>query len=83
MNVLPSRLFLTVSLHLSCCLSYECVCGTPSDGFGDAQDVLGDEVGIGKEEGGGWDVEEDLDLPPELVRSALHYSDFFRLLGLG
>lgn len=50
----------------------KCVFGAPSDGFGDAQDVLGDEVGIGKEEGGGWDVEEDLDLPPELVRSALH-----------
>lgn len=33
----------------------------------DAQEGLGDE-GIGKEEGGGWEVEEDLDLPPELVR---------------
>lgn len=40
-----------------------------SDGFMDAQDGLGDE-GMGKEEGGGWDVEEDLDLPPELVRRA-------------
>uniref|UniRef100_A0A671WFX1 COPI coat complex subunit alpha n=1 Tax=Sparus aurata TaxID=8175 RepID=A0A671WFX1_SPAAU len=35
------------------------------DGFMDAQEGLGDE-GIGKEEGGGWEVEEDLDLPPEL-----------------
>lgn len=35
----------------------------------DAQEGLGDE-GMGKEEGGGWDVEEDLDLPPELVRRA-------------
>lgn len=33
----------------------------------DAQEGLGDE-GMGKEEGGGWEVEEDLDLPPELVR---------------
>lgn len=33
----------------------------------DAQEGLGDEGAIGKEEGGGWDVEEDLDLPPELV----------------
>lgn len=33
----------------------------------DAQDGLGDE-GVVKEEGGGWEVEEDLDLPPELVR---------------
>lgn len=37
-----------------------------SDGFMDAQEALGDD-GIGKEEGGGWEVEEDLDLPPELV----------------
>ncbi len=37
------------------------------DGFMDAQEGLGDEGAIGKEEGGGWDVEEDLDLPPELV----------------
>lgn len=36
------------------------------DGFMDAQEGLGDEGAIGKEEGGGWDVEEDLDLPPEL-----------------
>ncbi|KAM7379705.1 hypothetical protein PAMP_005239 [Pampus punctatissimus] len=35
------------------------------DGFMDAQDGLGDD-GVVKEEGGGWDVEEDLDLPPEL-----------------
>lgn len=35
----------------------------------DAPEGLGDD-GIGKEEGGGWDVEEDLDLPPELVRRA-------------
>lgn len=34
----------------------------------DAQDGLGEE-GV-KEEGGGWEVEEDLDLPPELVRAA-------------
>lgn len=40
-----------------------------SDGFMDAQEGLGEE-GMGKEEGGGWDVEEDLDLPPELVRRA-------------
>lgn len=33
----------------------------------DAQDGFGEE-GIAKEEGGGWEVEEDLDLPPELVR---------------
>lgn len=33
----------------------------------DAPEGLGEE-GLGKEEGGGWDVEEDLDLPPELVR---------------
>lgn len=33
----------------------------------DAQEGFGDE-GVVKEEGGGWEVEEDLDLPPELVR---------------
>lgn len=38
-----------------------------SDGFMDAQEGAVDEAGIGKEEGGGWEVEEDLDLPPELV----------------
>ena len=35
----------------------------------DAQEGLGEEGGM-KEEGGGWEVEEDLDLPPELVRRA-------------
>uniref|UniRef100_A0A8C2ZGW6 COPI coat complex subunit alpha n=1 Tax=Cyclopterus lumpus TaxID=8103 RepID=A0A8C2ZGW6_CYCLU len=35
------------------------------DGFMDAQEGSGEEGGI-KEEGGGWEVEEDLDLPPEL-----------------
>lgn len=38
----------------------------PSDGFMDAQDGFGEEGGA-KEDGGGWEVEEDLDLPPELV----------------
>lgn len=42
-----------------------------SDGFMDAQEGLGEE-GLVKEEGGGWEVEEDLDLPPELVREAPH-----------
>lgn len=42
------------------------------DGFMDAQEGLGDEGAIGKEEGGGWDVEEDLDLPPELVSLVLN-----------
>lgn len=37
----------------------------------DAQEGLGDEGAIGKEEGEGWDVEEDLDLPPELVSTCL------------
>uniref|UniRef100_A0A4W5KDK5 COPI coat complex subunit alpha n=1 Tax=Hucho hucho TaxID=62062 RepID=A0A4W5KDK5_9TELE len=37
------------------------------DGFMDAQDGLGEEGGAAKEEGGGWEVEEDLDLPPELL----------------
>uniref|UniRef100_A0A673WU37 Coatomer subunit alpha n=1 Tax=Salmo trutta TaxID=8032 RepID=A0A673WU37_SALTR len=40
------------------------------DGFMDAQDALGEEGGAAKEEGGGWEVEEDLDLPPELELSA-------------
>ena len=40
-----------------------------SDGFMDAQEGLGED-GVVKEEGGGWEVEEDLDLPPELVRGA-------------
>lgn len=35
----------------------------------DAQEGFGEE-GVVKEEGGGWEVEEDLDLPPELVRGA-------------
>lgn len=25
---------------------------------------------MGKEEGGGWDIDEDVELPPELVRGA-------------
>lgn len=41
-----------------------------SDGFMDAQDGLGDDGGVVKDEGGGWEVEEDLDLPPELVSGA-------------
>ncbi|KAG9480760.1 hypothetical protein GDO78_010170 [Eleutherodactylus coqui] len=37
------------------------------DGFVDAGETFGDEApGKGQEEGGGWDVDEDLDLPPEL-----------------
>ncbi len=44
------------------------------DGFMDAQEGLGDEGAIGKEEGGGWDVEEDLDLPPELVSLLLNWN---------
>lgn len=36
----------------------------------DAQEGFSDE-GMGKEEGGGWEVEEDLDLPPELVREEI------------
>lgn len=39
-----------------------------SDGFVDAGEGFGDDaVAKGQEEGGGWEVEEDLDLPPELV----------------
>lgn len=35
----------------------------------EATEGLGDDaLGKGQEEGGGWDVEEDLELPPELVR---------------
>lgn len=34
----------------------------------DAQEGFGDEGAVVKDEGGGWEVEEDLDLPPELVR---------------
>ncbi|MBV97347.1 Coatomer subunit alpha, partial [Eschrichtius robustus] len=38
------------------------------DGFVEATEGLGDDaLGKGQEEGGGWDVEEDLELPPELV----------------
>jgi hypothetical protein len=34
----------------------------------EAPEGLGEDVlGKGQEEGGGWDVEEDLELPPELV----------------
>lgn len=34
----------------------------------DAGEGFGEEgLGKGQEEGGGWEVEEDLDLPPELV----------------
>uniref|UniRef100_A0A8B9NB68 Coatomer subunit alpha n=2 Tax=Accipitrinae TaxID=8955 RepID=A0A8B9NB68_9AVES len=37
------------------------------DGFVDAGEGFGEEgLGKGQEEGGGWEVEEDLDLPPEL-----------------
>nr|KAF6396473.1 COPI coat complex subunit alpha [Rousettus aegyptiacus] len=37
------------------------------DGFMEATEGLGDDaLGKGQEEGGGWDVEEDLELPPEL-----------------
>ncbi|XP_026645773.1 coatomer subunit alpha [Microtus ochrogaster] len=37
------------------------------DGFVEAPEGLGeDALGKGQEEGGGWDVEEDLELPPEL-----------------
>ncbi|XP_072354441.1 coatomer subunit alpha [Scyliorhinus torazame] len=37
------------------------------EGFTDAAEGFGEEgTGRGGEEGGGWDVEEDLDLPPEL-----------------
>lgn len=40
----------------------------PADGFVDAGEGFGEEgAGKGQEEGGGWEVEEDLDLPPELV----------------
>lgn len=40
----------------------------PPDGFVDAGEGFGEEgMGKGPEEGGGWEVEEDLDLPPELV----------------
>lgn len=43
-----------------------------TDGFVEAAEGLGDDgLGKGQEEGGGWDVEEDLELPPELVRAVL------------
>lgn len=43
-----------------------------TDGFVEATEGLGDDaLGKGQEEGGGWDVEEDLELPPELVRGVL------------
>jgi len=42
------------------------------DGFVEATEGLGDDaLGKGQEEGGGWDVEEDLELPPELVHGVL------------
>lgn len=57
--------------------AYECVCVRAltispcplhADGFVDAGEGFGEEgLGKGQEEGGGWEVEEDLDLPPELV----------------
>ena len=38
----------------------------------EAPEGLGDDaLGKGQEEGGGWDVEEDLELPPELVCAVL------------
>ncbi|XP_012517332.1 PREDICTED: coatomer subunit alpha isoform X1 [Propithecus coquereli] len=38
-----------------------------TEGFVEATEGLGDDaLGKGQEEGGGWDVEEDLELPPEL-----------------
>lgn len=38
----------------------------------EASDGLGDDaLGKGQEEGGGWEVEEDLELPPELVGGIL------------
>ncbi|KAG8146581.1 putative Coatomer subunit alpha protein, partial [Naja naja] len=38
------------------------------DGFVDAGEGFGEDgLAKGQEEGGGWDIEEDLDLPPELV----------------
>lgn len=43
-----------------------------TDGFVEATEGLGDDaLGKGQEEGGGWDVEEDLELPPELVGGIL------------
>lgn len=43
------------------------------DGFVEAGEGFGDDtLGKGQEEGGGWDVEEDLELPPELVCSSFY-----------
>lgn len=56
------------SLNHSVCLLSVNMCVCVSDGFMDAQEGFGDEGAVVKEEGGGWEVEEDLDLPPELVR---------------
>lgn len=53
------------------------------DGFMDAQEGLGDEGAIGKEEGGGWDVEEDLDLPPELVKCGVELKSKSQLFVTG
>ncbi|KAJ7418410.1 coatomer subunit alpha-like protein [Pitangus sulphuratus] len=42
------------------------------DGFVDAGEGFGEEgLGKGQEEGGGWEVEEDLDLPPELLNDLI------------
>lgn len=44
---------------------------------------MGDDVlGKGQEEGGGWDVEEDLELPPELVCGILNLLRFSPFLPL-
>ena len=44
----------------------------------EATEGLGDDaLGKGQEEGGGWDVEEDLELPPELVGGILTLVWFF------
>lgn len=43
----------------------------------EATEGLGDDaLGKGQEEGGGWDVEEDLELPPELVCGILTFVSF-------
>lgn len=67
MKVSESEYFLEVK---SMCLSKSSNCFPPLcvDGFVDAGEGFGEEgLGKGQEEGGGWEVEEDLDLPPELV----------------
>lgn len=50
----------------------------------EAAEGLGDDaLGKGPEEGGGWDVEEDLELPPELVcgiLTLLRLSPFFLVM---